>query len=251
MSMPNSKQREGTVRTPPRTVTKSIEQANEKVALDYFSLGHPLSFIRSYFAMRARKRMFELFMGWAQPAPNDAVLDLGVTPDETLPESNYFERHYPFPTQIVAASIEDASNLENIFPGIKFKQIAPGRLPFADKSFKFLFCSAVVEHVGTREDQRRFVEELSRVSQAFFVTTPNRWFPVEFHTILPLVHWLPRRIHHWILRALGMGHWADTRMLNLLSARELSELIPAGAQVTLRKIRLAGITSNLVIMGRT
>ena len=24
-----------------------------------------------------------------------------------------------------------------------------------------------------------------------FVTTPNRWFPIEVHTRLPLVHWLP------------------------------------------------------------
>jgi hypothetical protein len=24
-----------------------------------------------------------------------------------------------------------------------------------------------------------------------FVTTPNRWFPLEVHTLLPFVHWLP------------------------------------------------------------
>ncbi len=31
--------------------------------------------------------------------------------------------------------------------------------------------------------------------KGLFVTTPNRWFPIEFHTVLPLVHWLPKRQH--------------------------------------------------------
>ncbi|AXQ31797.1 class I SAM-dependent methyltransferase [Solimonas sp. K1W22B-7] len=195
--------------------------------------------------------MFDLFMDWAHPSSEDVVLDLGVTPDESLPESNFFERHYPYPARLIAASIEDASNLARAFPGVTFRQIEPGPLPFPDKAFRYLFCSAVVEHVGTREDQRRFLAELSRVSEAFFVTTPNRWFPVEFHTILPLIHWLPQRLHQRLLRLLGLGRWADTQMLNLLSGSELTGLFPAGAEVVLKRIRLAGMTSNLVVMGRS
>ena len=30
-------------------------------------------------------------------------------------------------------------------------------------------------------------------SGSVFVTTPNRWFPLEVHTLLPFVHWLPGR----------------------------------------------------------
>jgi len=36
-----------------------------------------------------------------------------------------------------------------------------------------------------------------------FLTTPNRWFPVEFHTVLPLVHWLPKPQFRALLRKLG------------------------------------------------
>ncbi len=66
---------------------------------------------------------------------------------------------------------------------------ADGReLPFADGAFDLGFSNAVVEHVaGGREGQRRFVHELCRVAQRVFVTTPNRWFPLEVHTLLPFV----------------------------------------------------------------
>ena len=64
-------------------------------------------------------------------------------------------------------------------------------MPFADGEFDIVFSNAVIEHVGGREQQRRFVEESLRVARRAFVTTPNRWFPVEVHTRLPLVHWLP------------------------------------------------------------
>ena len=69
-------------------------------------------------------------------------------------------------------------------------------MPFADGEFDIVFSNAVIEHVGGREQQRRFVEESLRVAQRAFVTTPNRWFPVEVHTRLPLVHWLPDPVAH-------------------------------------------------------
>ena len=42
---------------------------------------------------------------------------------------------------------------------------ADGReLPFADGAFDLGFSNAVVEHVGGRDEQRRFVHELCRVA---------------------------------------------------------------------------------------
>lgn len=229
---------------------RSSQTENQQLsAYDYFSLGHPLTSLRTYFASRARKRMFDLFMEWARPEADDLILDLGVTPDESLAESNFFERLYPYPDRITAASIEDASNLERIFPGVRFQMIRPGPLPFKNKSFKFLFCSAVIEHVGDRESQRKFVDEIARVSHRFFITTPNRWFPIEFHTIFPIIHWFPTKIHHAILRSVGMTRWADINLLNLLSASEILKICPPECKVDLKRVRLAGITSNLVLMG--
>lgn len=217
--------------------------------LDYFSLGHPLTRLRSHYALRARRRMMALFMEASSPSSTDSVLDLGVTPDTSLSESNFFEALYPYPERITAASIEDASNLEVSFPGVRFARLEGGPLPFADKQFDLLFCSAVLEHVGTRAQQQEFVREALRVSKRFFFTTPNRWYPLEFHTLLPLIHWLPQPLHQRMLRAMGRTFLADTNNLNLLDAGSLLAMFPPGSEAALHRIRLLGMTSNLVVSG--
>lgn len=217
--------------------------------IDYFSYGHPLTRLRSHFAIRARERMFRIFMAHAKLNPGSRVLDLGVTPDINLPESNHFEQVYPYPKQLTAASIEPVDGLKAQFPNVTFVQIQPGRLPFADGEFDACFCSAVIEHVGSRQAQAMFMSEVARVSRRFCLTTPNRWFPLDFHTILPLIHWLPQRAHQAILRALKKDFWAQTGNLNLLSARDLQAMLPPGLMGKVQRIRLMGLTSNLVFLG--
>ena len=222
----------------------------QKMTIDYFSLGNPLCGIRSRFANRARRRMFGLFMDAMQPTPETSVLDLGVTPDESLSESNFFEKLYPYTNKITAVSIEDVYSLEKSYPGLRFVQIQPGKLPFADDEFDVVFCSAVIEHVGDRAAQRAFIEEALRVSRRFFFTSPNRRFPIDFHTFLPLLHWLPRPLHQGALRCLGLEFWAKTENLNLLTPEAFRGLFPPCGSLHLFKYRLFGMPSNTVIYGQ-
>lgn len=184
-----------------------------------------------------------------QPTAQWRVLDLGVTPDRSLPESNFFEALYPWKDKIVAASIEDAGWMEQVYPGLVFTQIAPGPLPFAEDEFDLVFCSAVIEHVGTRDSQRHFVEEALRVGKRFFLTTPNRQFPLELHTLLPLVHWLPQPTHQWILRTLGIEFWAQTANLNLLTPQAFKTLFPPCRSLEVYTYKLAGMPSNIAVYG--
>ena len=76
----------------------------------------------------------------------------------------------------------------------------------------------MIEHVGGEDEQRRFVAEALRVGRRAFITTPNRWFPVEVHTRLPLVHWLPDNVSH---RAYDLARkpWAKQNRLLGAAAR--------------------------------
>jgi hypothetical protein len=84
-------------------------------------------------------------------------------------------------------------------------------LPFRDDSFDYVFSNAVIEHVGGPERARRMLAESVRVARKGAIhTTPNRWFPVEVHTQLPLLHWLPRRWQHAAFARAGRPYWNTT-----------------------------------------
>lgn len=222
-----------------------------RVAIDYFSKRSPLRRLASSFSLRARRRMFAHVMRRIDFTEHTTVLDVGVTPDRDLPESNFFEALYAHPENITATSIEDASNISTTFPGVKFVRTSGVRLPFADKTFDVAVSFAVLEHVGEPANQARFLQELARVARIVFVTTPDRDFPIELHTFLPLAHWLPQRLHQAILRALGMTFWAKTENLNLVRGAELLKLAePTGMRATLEYNRLFGLSSNLLLLLR-
>lgn len=95
-------------------------------AIDYFQYNNPLTRLKSIIAFRARKKMFARFMELTKPCSESLVLDVGVTPDCSLPETNYFEKMYPYTANITMTSIEDASMLESVFPGARFVQTQMG-----------------------------------------------------------------------------------------------------------------------------
>lgn len=220
-------------------------------AIDYFFYGHPLTRVRSYFAMRARRNIFNFFMCTMQPSADSKIIDLGVTTDQSLPESNFFEELYPHKSKITAVSIEDAGFLENRYCGLKFIKIEKGeKLPFCDNCFDILFCSAVIEHVGDRESQIRFIMEALRIAKSFFLITPNRQFPLDIHTMIPFLHWLPLPLHQTILGRLGLDFWSRTENLNLLTPSAFITLFPKNLDLGLAYNKLLGLPSNIIVYGR-
>lgn len=200
---------------------------------------------------RARRNMFGRFMKQAAPQETCLVLDVGVTPDNAKEPNNFFEKMYPWTDMITMCSFEDAKNLEEEFPGSRFVRNEPGKpLPFKDNQFDLVFCSAVLEHVGNNKEQRFFLRELVRVGKKIFLTTPNRWFPIEVHTVLPLFHWFPQSVHQKILKMLGRNFFAETCNLNLLSRRKLSFMLRSlNLQICwkISSYKLLGMTSNLIL----
>jgi SAM-dependent methyltransferase len=208
--------------------------------------------LASRVSLHVRQKMFRLFLESFKPGPATSILDVGVTSDTSFQESNYFELMYPYPNRIVCVGTEDGSHLPKMRPGLVYKAVEPGQpLPFADMTFDIAFSNAVIEHVGSRAQQVAFVREICRVARAFFITTPNRWFPFEHHTGLPLLHYLPAGMFRRILRKTPFVYWADENHLNILTAGTFIELFPENYHVEIRRIRIGGVVSNLVAVGRT
>jgi hypothetical protein len=191
--------------------------------------------------VRVRADSCDLFLRAFAPAPADTILDVGVSANDHA-SSNYLEKVYPHPEAIVGLATEP-----HLLPGIRLVCGDGRTLPFADGSFDFVYSHAVMEHVGSREQQARFVAEALRVCRkGVFLTTPNRWHPFEFHTGLPLLHYLPAAAFRWVCRRLGKDMYASEANLNLLTRAELLALA-GGRQIEVHEIRWLGLVSNLAL----
>ena len=188
-----------------------------------------------------RRRKFELFMETVRPRPETRVVDVGVgdtgfgTEPGVAVTHNFFEALYPWPERITAVSDVPLPKFARAFPSIRCVIASGTKLPFEDDEFDVAFSNAVIEHVGGRDEQRRFVEELCRVAPRVFLSTPNRWFPVETHTLVPFVHWLPRRAADRAMRALRRDNWDR---VELLGKGEVLDLFPQEASTRVVESRI-------------
>jgi Methyltransferase domain len=216
----------------------------------YFSFG--LSSYIERTILRVREAVFQVFMTELRPQPGDRILDVGVSADNHV-AANHFEKRYPHTSKICALGIEHLPALISGFPGLTVVQGDARALPFSNGSFDFVYSHAVIEHLGSREQQSKFLAETVRVARkGVLLTTPNRWHPIESHTGLPLLHYLPQAVCRRIYRALGKGMYASEASLNLLSSRQMLRLLgptrrPVG-EAKLQGVRWLGIRSNLILV---
>ncbi len=196
---------------------------------------------------RNRARKYRQFLALIAPQEKESILDAGINVSEYSETDNYLERHYPHPENITALGIGDVSPVKRRYPNITAVSGNGETLPFDDDAFDIAYSNAVIEHVGSHEDQKRFVSELVRVAKRGYLTTPNRAFPVEVHTRVPLLHLiLPKQAFDAFLRLIGKS-WATGRYMNPLSERDLRTLfIEAGIpDITIFRNRFLGFTMTL------
>ena len=116
-------------------------------------------------------------------------------------------------------------------------------LPFPDQYFDVVYCSSVIEHVTVRKEyvwsmssgkqfrresldrQRQFAAEIERTAKQYFVQTPYKHFPIESHSWLPFVGWLPRSLLIPFLR-LSNSFWIKKTSpdWHLLNKKQLASL---------------------------
>jgi hypothetical protein len=229
---------------------RSTEAPNRSGYYHYFAFG-----LESYIAgllVRVREEIFQIFVSTFRPSPTQTILDIGVSADDHR-SSNHFEKRYPHTERICGLSVERLPELRDQFPDLVLVQGDGRALPFADGSFDFVYSHAVIEHVGSQAQQVRFLAEALRVARhGILITTPNRWHPVETHTGLPLLHFLPAPLYRAVYKRLGKGMYASEGTLHLMGAPTLRALArkvnPKDASVRLHRVRWIGFASNLVLV---
>lgn len=203
----------------------------------------------------SRARKLSLFNEMMKPTHQTKVLEIGAQLNPDTDMEPQLIHTYPWKANICAVNIsaEHISAIKRRYPEIEAVVCDACRLPWPDKCFDVAYCNAVIEHVGSFDRQRQMAAEIMRVARRWFVTTPNRWFPFEFHMRLPLVTWLPGDSYLRIGNIISYNHvqgkytvGARRQDLRLMSARELRTCFPDSRII---KQRVTFMAETLIAVG--
>lgn len=196
-----------------------------------------------------RGRKWKMFTKQFPFNNNTTLLDVGFNNIEYSEIDNYLEKVYPYPEKITALGVEAAELFKKNYPKVNAVIYDGDYFPFPDQSFDIVWSNAVLEHVGNRNKQILFLKEIKRVGKTAFITTPNKYFPVEIHTRTAFLHFLPQKLFYKYLNLIGK-RWATGDYMNLLSKHMIVKLLEeAGIKhYTIKKNRLFFFILDFVII---
>ena len=171
-----------------------------------------------------RRRKWKIFLETIKPTLKLRILDVGFTENEYSETDNFLEKNYPYPQNITALGIDTPKKFRERYPQVKAVKYDGNKFPFDDRTFDVCWSNAVLEHVGNRDKQTMFLKEIKRVAKVAFITTPNKYFPVEVHTRTPLLHFLSKKLFDKYLSLIGKT-WAAGNYMNLLSYKDIRKLL--------------------------
>lgn len=190
-----------------------------------------------YFRTRRLRRFARTFGVCA----STTVLDLGG-------DEYYWHWLSPCPT-VTVANLEGRDLRRDAMPWVQ----ADGRLlPFEDGTFDVVYCNSVIEHLPDETSRAAMAREIARVGRGYCVQTPNRWFPVEAHTLTPGFHFLPTSWQVRLARNFTVWGWLQrpgrdeargfVENTHLLAEEDLHRAFP---DAMIERERFLGLTKSI------
>ena len=146
---------------------------------------------------------------------NKKMLDYGCG-------SGHIARYFARRNDVTAADITDQRDAGQRH-GMRFVLIESGRLPFEDVSFDIVLLNHVIAYVPNQESLMLEVRRILRDGGVCYFALPNRNFPLEAHSKIPLIHYLPWPVFFAVFRRV----MRSDQPVYLLSYRDMVRLIHA------------------------
>lgn len=214
------------------------------------------------FSAKARKKRAEVFRQYFSLDEDTKILDLGSengTNIHNILQNTNVKKENVYIADIDQDVVAEGEKLYG-FNGILIDENE--NLPFKDKYFDIIYCSSVIEHTTiTKSDlwswknnskfkeaawerQKEFANEIIRLGKQYFVQTPCKTFPIESHTWLPFVGYLPREMFLPLLKV-SNKYWVKKSEpdFNLLGKDEMQRLFPDSEIV--REVKF-GLTKSIM-----
>ncbi|OHB49159.1 MAG: hypothetical protein A2Y10_03385 [Planctomycetes bacterium GWF2_41_51] len=189
------------------------------------------------------------------PSESKKVLDVGAEINPNGDRGLQLIDSYPWKNNLHAINLssEHINRIKNFYPQVDARIGDACQLPWPDKYFDIVYCNAVIEHLGSFSNQKKMAQEILRVGKTWFVTTPNRWYPFEFHLRLPLVTWFPGNLYLRAGRICSYCHikkkyvfGRNRKDLRLMTSKELKLCFPQGNII---KQRITFMAETLIALG--
>jgi len=123
---------------------------------------------------------------------------------------------------------------------------------YKKNSFDIVFSNSVIEHLYTSENQKKMADEVMRVGKYHFIQTPNKYFFIEPHYILPYFQFVPKTFKYFILtktKFSRMRYWEKDvaeqyiEEIRLLSLNKMKKLFPKSQ---IRKEKFLGMNKSFI-----
>lgn len=177
-----------------------------------------------------RNKRMQLFLNCIQNLPKPLkILDVGGKEQTWI--SIGFNDNPDFEITLLNLTVQEtsASNIKSVVGD------GTNMSSFSENAFDIVFSNSVIEHLHTKENQRKMADEIQRVGRYHFIQTPNKYFFIEPHYLLPFFQFVPRKTAYQVLTKtkLSRGKKWDPNFANayldeirLLSLREMKHLFP-------------------------
>ena len=198
-----------------------------------------------YVSWWLRRRRFALFQSIVAPIDKPIrVLDVGGSEE-------YWEQMDFISPDVINLTILNLEAHTSARANVHFVIGDARRLPFGGHAFDIVFSNAVLEHVGSEDDQSAAAAEIARVGRHLLVMVPNRYWPIEVHTLLPFYQFWPRWLQHGVLgRTWKLTHFRDAgharRVMDSVRLPSMIDMRRWFPTASYRKERILGISKTLI-----
>jgi hypothetical protein len=212
-------------------------------------------FHNKFFDLILIKKRIEMNSLIIKEIENDLIydaMDVGTTSDCNNPSSNYLIKNLS--KNFFFKSLSNQKIIDPFFSLNIHKSITSN---FNNEEIKrynsdLVISNATIEHVGNFDQQLKMIQNIIDLTKKkFFIITPNRYHPIEFHTKLPLIHWLPKNFHRKLLKYLRFDHYSLEENLNLLSKNDIHQIMKKikFEKYKILQIKFLGFYSNFIVIG--
>jgi SAM-dependent methyltransferase len=213
-----------------------------------------LKFLRKYtnvndtnsLSNKFRRKRFYLFNQLIKKHKSPVkIIDLGGTQE--------FWENMGLVSDNVDVTIINVDTITVRYPNFRFIQMDVKNLNvFKDKEFDIVFSNSLIEHVGDFSEKKQIANQILRIGESIFIQTPNYYFPLEPHFLVPFFQFFPSTIKVWLLQHFNLGWYNKfekkeaekiVKDTNLLGYKDVKLLFPDAVII---KEKYLGFTKSFI-----